>query len=149
MKEIILLITVFILNISTAHCQVDSSIDKATNQSQMNPYQVKAKKQKTAAWVCLGGGFAFAATGIILSTAKATTDVLYAFTLQETQSDYTGESILMITGAAAMAASIPLFIASGKNKQKAKLNVAFQKGSEGLPVALSKKIPGLTLSISM
>ena len=135
--------------INSVYCQVDSASGKTTKQAGMNPYQVKAKKQKTAAWVCLGGGFALATTGVIIGTAKATTQVIYAFSLEETQYDYTAESILIITGAAAMAASIPLFIASGKNKQKATLKVAFQKGAEGLPVALSKKIPGLTFSIPM
>jgi len=87
-------------------------------------YLVKSKNQKTAAWVLLGGGFALTTTSIIIGTSKAVED--YGYFLggiwvgePAPQNNYTAESILLVTGTAAMLGSIPLFIASGKNKKKA------------------------------
>jgi hypothetical protein len=48
-----------------------------------------------------------------------------------------------------MATSIPLFIASSKNKQRAKLSVTSQKTVIGLPPIVPKNITGLTVSISL
>lgn len=87
-------------------------------------YLKKSKNQKTAAWILLGGGFALSATGILVATPKATEDLSYGlggFLVGQPapENDYTAESILLVTGTAAMLGSIPLFIASGKNKKKA------------------------------
>lgn len=87
-------------------------------------YLKKSKNQKTAAWILLGGGFALTTTSILIATPKATEDLAYGlgglFVGQtEPQNDYTVENILFITGTAAMLGSIPLFIASKKNKKKA------------------------------
>ena len=87
-------------------------------------YLKKSKNQKTAAWVLLSGGFALSATGIVIATANASEDLSYGlggFLVGEPapQNSYTAESILLVTGTVAMLGSIPLFIASGKNKRKA------------------------------
>ena len=87
-------------------------------------YLKKSKSQKTAAWVLLGGGFALTTTSILIATPKAAEDLTYGFGgflsgEPAPQNDYTAESILLVTGTAAMLGSIPLFIASGKNKKKA------------------------------
>ncbi|MEY2917944.1 MAG: hypothetical protein RIS73_1658, partial [Bacteroidota bacterium] len=109
------------------------------------------KKQKTAAWVCLGSGLAMATTGAALSLAKASNDIilLFIWDAPATTTDYTGETILLLTGVAGMATSIPLFIASSKNKQRAKLSVTSQKTVIGLPPVVPKSITGLTVSISL
>jgi hypothetical protein len=125
-------------------CQLDSSVAKTNKQVESNANLLKAKKQKKAAWICLGGGYALVVTGLIFSYSKNSEDQLNNLTL------YSGEYLpLMVTGATAMLASISLFNSAKKIKHKATLKVAFQKGGEGLPVALSKKITGLTLSIPM
>lgn len=149
MKKLTFLMATIILQISFAYCQFDSSVAKKNKQVEGNPYQLKAKKQKKAAWICLGGGMVLATTGLIVGTAKASEDLVYLFSPRDSKNDYTGAGILMIAGITSMAVSIPLFISSGKNKQKAKLKVAFQKGADGLPVALSRKIPGFTVSIPL
>ena len=87
-------------------------------------YLKKSKSQKTAAWVLLGGGFALTTTSILIATPKAAEDLTYGFGgflsgEPAPQNDYTAEGILLVTGTAAMLGSIPLFIASGKNKKKA------------------------------
>ena len=150
MKKLTFLMATIILQISFAYCQFDSSVTKTNKQVESNSYQLKAKKQKKAARICLGGGMLLATTGLIVGTAKAMEEFVYGFGVEDyKEKNYTGESILIIAGVATMAVSVPLFISSGKNKQKAKLKIAFQKGADGLPVALSKKIPGFTVSIPL
>jgi len=79
-------------------------------------YLKKSKNQKTAAWILLGGGFALSTTSILIATPKATEDLTYGlagFLVGEPvpENNYTAESILLVTGIAAMLGSIPLFIA--------------------------------------
>jgi hypothetical protein len=87
-------------------------------------YLKKSKNQKTAAWILLGGGFALSMTSFVIATPKAAEDMTYVlggFIVGQPapENDYTAESILLVTGTAAMVVSIPLFIASGKNKKRA------------------------------
>ncbi|MBK8711572.1 MAG: hypothetical protein IPL97_06860 [Niastella sp.] len=70
-------------------------------------YLQKSKKQKTAAWSLLGGGFALGVGAIIL-------DVSSDWTKSETP-----YLVAIYTGCASMIGSIPLFIASARNKRKA------------------------------
>ena len=73
-------------------------------------YLKKSKNQKIAAWVLLGGGIILETTTWII----AIQDIEYG-------SDVSRTTLLVMgfTGGAAMLGSIPLFIASGKNKKKA------------------------------
>ena len=87
-------------------------------------YLKKSKKQKTAAWVLLGGGFALTTTSIVMASSKITEDyvtvIAGVFSSEPVQeNNYTAENILLITGTASMLASIPFFIASKKNKRRA------------------------------
>ena len=87
-------------------------------------YLKKSKNQKTAAWVLLGGGFALTTTSIVMASSKITEDyvnvIAGVFSSEPVQeNNYTAENILLITGTASMLASIPLFIASKKNKRRA------------------------------
>ena len=86
-------------------------------------YLNKSKKQKTAAWILLGSGFALSATSILLDKPKAEEDYRYyvgIFVVEpKPQTGYSIKSVLLVSGTIAMLGSIPLFIASGKNKKKA------------------------------
>ena len=77
-------------------------------------YLQKSIKQKTAAWVLLGGGSALVVTGVLLSN-NASFDNLGT------------TATIAIVGGLSMLGSIPLFIASGKNKRKANAATAFFK----------------------
>jgi len=150
MKKFILLIPIITASAVSGYGQVDTSSTKFNNEYIRNQYLVKAKNQKIAASVCLGGGIAFTITGIMLGTKKVAIDLANIFTVPYAKSsNYTGESILLLAGAAGIIASIPLFIASGKNKHKANLMVTVQQTAEGLPFTVAKNISGLTLSISL
>lgn len=87
-------------------------------------YLQKSKKQKTAAWILLGGGFALSTTSILIATPKAADDYGYFygglfFDEPVPQNNYTAETVLLVAGTVAMLSSIPLFIASKKNNRKA------------------------------
>ena len=88
-----------------------SSFCQKTNDavpSVQKDYLQKSKHQKTAAWILLGGGTALIATGIIVGTGE---DAYFT--------DAAGGAAVAGIGLLSTIASIPLFIASGKNKKKA------------------------------
>ena len=86
-------------------------------------YLDKSKKQKTAAWILLGSGFALSATSVLLAAPKAEEDYRYyagIFVVEPgPQNSYSMKSVLLVAGTVSMLGSIPLFVASGKNKKKA------------------------------
>jgi len=71
-------------------------------------YIVKSKNQKTAAWILLGGGAALIGTGFLIGDGK-----------NSTFDDAATGALLAGIGTLSMIGSIPLFIASGKNKRRA------------------------------
>jgi len=88
----------------TSFCQMtnDSVPDIKTH------YLVKSKNQKTAAWVLLGGGTALIGIGFLIGDNK-----------NSTFDDAATGALLAGIGVLSTIGSIPLFIASGKNKRKA------------------------------
>lgn len=68
-------------------------------------YLKKSKNQKSGAWVLLAGGSVMVVTGILLSN-QASFDELGA------------TAGLAVAGGVAVLGSIPLFLASGRNKRK-------------------------------
>lgn len=97
----------------------DTTLNKNNHKVDADFLLQKSKKQKTAAWIMLGGG---TITGLVgsLVAARGLFDFLM---LQPDDADKKIglAGILIITGGAAMFGSIPFFIASGKNKRKANL----------------------------
>ncbi len=79
-------------------------------------YLVKSKNQKTAAWVLLGGGVALMGAGYLIGDSKNATF------------DDAGTGVVLGgIGFLSAVGSIPLFIASGKNKRKAMKATTFIK----------------------
>jgi len=119
MKKIILYTLTLVIPAAT-FCQSTPSDMPAIKTD----YLKKSKNQKTTAWVLLGGGFALTVTSTLMAAPKVTEDVgnvfVGIFTAEPVpENNYTAENILLITGTASMLASIPLFIASKKNKRRA------------------------------
>jgi len=79
-------------------------------------YLVKSKNQKTAAWVLLGGGTALIGVGFLIGDNK-----------NSTFDDAATGAVLGVIGFLSAVGSIPLFIASGKNKRKAMKATTFIK----------------------
>jgi len=79
-------------------------------------YLVKSKNQKTAAWVLLGGGTALIGVGFLIGDNK-----------NSTFDDAATGTLLAGIGVLSTIGSIPLFIASGKNKRRALRGTTFIK----------------------
>jgi hypothetical protein len=123
---------------------------QSTNTSAPKPntdYLQKSKKQKTAAWVLLGGGTALFFTGAIIM-AHETSDVIF-----EGEEDAFGTgAVIGTTGLLAMGGSIPLFIASGKNKKIASASVSFKMEKATIiksSMAYSSRYPAVGLQIRL
>ena len=112
MKKIIVSLTVLIIGTS-CFCQHADSL-----QSIKTDYLQKSKNQKTTAWVLLGGGIAMTVTGMIIyqnAYNKAVENDPWSFGLD---ANPTG-AVIATVGLLSSLGSIPLFIASGKNKKRA------------------------------
>ena len=106
MKSITLLI---MLAISTNLFSQQTSADKKSN------YQSKSKNQKKVALIMLGGGATLALTGILIPKGELTH---VGFLGNDYENDGV-KGVFQLTGFVSMLGSIPLFIASSKNKRKA------------------------------
>lgn len=110
-------------------------------------YLKKSKTQKKNAFIMLGGGAALFLTGIVIPKGE----LVHSGFLGD---DYKNDGIkggLELTGIISMLGSIPLFIASSKNKKKA-MSVSFknnpsqqiQRGS-----FVNRSVPSLTFKIHL
>jgi hypothetical protein len=103
-------------------------------------YLQKSKNQKTGAWVLLAGGTALIGTGFLIGDRK-----------ESSFSDAGTGVVIGGLGFLATIGSIPLFIASGKNKRKG-MNLSFK--NETAPQILKssfvyRHIPSLILKINL
>ena len=107
--------------------QVDSITQKNNYTIDANTLLLKAKKQNTAAWLLMAGGVGLTTAGLMIISKDAAEDLSGALTtvfslgtvVPEDKKDRAAGPILTIAGTGAMLGSIPLFVASGKNKRKA------------------------------
>jgi len=84
-------------------------------------YLQKSKKQKKTAWIFLGSGAALIVTSLVFPQGESTGFHFNPFTWEsyETHKNDGIKSALGLTGAVSMLGSIPFFIASKKNKERA------------------------------
>ena len=97
---------------------------------QENDYLKKSRNQKTAAWILLGTGVVLDIAGIVTTSNNADKELGNLFSSEQSE-NHTGEYILYITGTAALAGSLTLFIAAKRNKKKA-LSTSFEINSQQL-----------------
>ncbi len=117
MKKIIPFLMLLILS-TTSFAQQTNPTLALSKQN----YLQKSKNQKTAAWIMLGGGFVMSATGFTISLVNGIGDAFAGLITGDNSSSGNSidmGSVFFTAGAAAMFGSIPLFIASGRNKRKA------------------------------
>lgn len=107
-------------------------------------YLKKSKNQKTAAWICLGGG--------VLTSFIGLTQINLAGSADGDVNNTPG-TVLFFTGLASTIISIPLFSASKKNKKKAanvsayfEFNKSPNKFQTGLKV---HSFPSMTVKVSL
>jgi hypothetical protein len=135
MKKIILFAMLLIMSASSFGQQTNSH--PALNKQD---YLQKSKNQKTIAWVMLGGGAALILLGDLIGNSN------------ESSFNDAGTGVVIAgVGALSMLGSIPLFIASGKNKRKA-MSMSFK--NEMIPQLhnssfVNRSLPSLSLKISL
>jgi hypothetical protein len=112
MKCVILFICVFLsLSLSAQKTETKTMLTKTD-------YLTKSKKQKNTAFILLGAGVAFIATGAIIPEGAETDDFLPTCFCYANKNDGIKGAFIMAGGLSAIV-SIPFFIASGKNKRRA------------------------------
>jgi phosphate/sulfate permease len=131
---------------ATAFGQTDPPSQSFTSTD----YLQKSKKQKTAAWIFLGTGTALITTALAIGLNDAAEALVSVLVLEPKSPPNTSE-ILFWTGLATATGSIPLFIASGKNKRKG-MSLSFK--NETVPQLLRqsfvyKSVPSLSLKINL
>lgn len=113
MKKILFSLTLFVLMLQ--------SFSQDTTRAELTKadYLQKSKRQKTAAWVLLGGGLGLMAVGV--GTYKVEIDLgpLFGQPASTTHVDNTGSTLAIVAGLGAMVGSIPVFISAHHSKKKA------------------------------
>jgi hypothetical protein len=149
MKKIIVFTLLLTVSINSFSQQTKPSLN-LTKQS----YLKKSKKQRTAAWIMLGGGFTLAVTGFTVSVVNGLGDAFASSVTDDNSSSGSSidaGSVVFTTGAVAMLGSIPFFITAHKNKKKA---MSLSIKNETTPQLLKqgfvhRSVPSLTLKISL
>ncbi len=115
-----------------------------TSQQKQIDFLNKSKNQKTAAWVLLGGGFAVSVVGIGVASNHLWDELIYG------AEDTKGVGAT-ITGFALMAGSVPLFIASGRNRRKA-FSISMKNEKVNFPyknTPIQRAVPSLSVSMHL
>ena len=115
MKKLLFICIVCLCASIQSHAQMrDTTINMSTHKVDANALFQKAKNQKTAAWIMLGGGAGLAIAGYIIMENDFIRDP-WGY------GNHPTGAVIFVTGDALMLGSIPFFIASGKNGRKANL----------------------------
>ena len=140
MKKLMIVMVIFALG-NTLYAQRTEPGQPLTKQE----YLTKSKNQNIGAWVLLGGGALLTAGGLIWFSS--------AFDIWSNNSDQTVSIVVAGVGVAAMAGSIPLFIASARNKNKAgNMTVHFKWEGQGIVksgVMKNQRYPALSLKLGL
>jgi len=119
------------------HCQVTDSTNKSLEKS-YDYYSFKQLQNKRAARICLGSGGGLIVLGGIIAVAGVANS--------ESSATPIGVGMFLL-GSATTIASIPLFIAAGSNKSKAKLSLKAEPVAFGIKSTGNSNDAALNLSI--
>ncbi len=148
MSKLLFSIVLLLVLTSSSFCQQTNPSPALTKQD----YLKKSKRQKTAAWILLGGGVVLSFAGIAVGLNDATNNLIGIFYLEQPNSSNSVD-VLIVSGLAAMAGSIPLFIASSKNKKKANaVSVSFKMETRSTVQQLAivrTAYPSLSLKLNL
>lgn len=115
------------------------------SQESYDFYTIKHKKNKTAAWIMLGGGVVITMAGLVVNSAdEAATAVTLG--LVDVEAEHGGDWMIYV-GSAATIASIPFFISAGKNKTKAELKLKNSISTINLPLSKNYNYSSISLTI--
>ena len=139
MKKFIFICLVSLLTTIQTNAQMHDTSNMSMHKVNIELLLQKAKSQKTTAWILLAGGTGLAIAGLAIIAHDASNDAATAgynfaaalanvftlgsstYTPQQEHKHSAAGPILAIAGTGAMLGSIPLFIASGKNRRNANL----------------------------
>jgi hypothetical protein len=96
-------------------------------------YLQKSKHQKTAAWILLGRGATLSVVGLAVGLNSAVDELGSRIATGEDDKSFVAGAVLFYMGLGSMLGSIPLFVASGRNKRKA-MEAALIFKTENSPV---------------
>jgi hypothetical protein len=82
-------------------------------------YLKKSQNQKKAAWIMLGGGATLVLIGAVIPQGELTDRLSYPCLCRDDHANDGIKAALSLGGIAAMVGSVPLFLASSKNKKRA------------------------------
>lgn len=153
MKKLIILSAVFfLLNNGLSAQKPNDSVAQLNKTELSHSYYTKAKHQKVAAIVMAGGGAAMGLIGLSLFVSNAKTNFGNAltslFTLTPMSNPHKNRGVaVMVIGFSAMAASIPIALASARNKRTATLML--QNQTAFITPSLHLKQPCVSLLIPL
>ena len=142
MKKIITCSVIFAFS-ATSFCQQNVQKQPLTKTD----YLQKSKKQKTIAWVLLGGGATLVLTGIIIPKG----DLVQVGWFGNSYENDGVKGTFQLAGIVSMLGSIPFFTASKKNNKRA-MSFAFKNETATQLVKSSliyRSVPSLNLNISL
>ena len=120
MKKLkIILWLCIIITMSESNAQPIDSTNSITPKLHSDQLFQKARNQKTTAWIFLAGGAGIAIAGLVVG--ESTVNHVGIDPIDKIYSDLQTGSMLLLAGGASMLASIPFFVASGKNGRKARI----------------------------
>lgn len=139
MKTTIITIIILLFTLSSTQAQLIEPTPDSSPQEFYDYYMIKNQKNKTAAWICLGGGAGLFVIGTAVGTAG----------LLDWDSSKMGTGTgFIVAGMVGAAVSVPLFISAGNNKRKARLSfenaqnkVADMRFDNSTNFAITLKIP--------
>jgi hypothetical protein len=127
MKKIVFITLSFCIIFSKANAQMhDTTLISNQYKVDSKSLSQKSKKQNTAAWLMLGGGAGMTLAGMVITAKDVGQEVAGLFVTalslgtvipEEPKKRATG-SVITVAGAGAMLGSIPLFVASARNKRQ-------------------------------
>jgi len=108
----------FLIAFQQTQAQVIETTNKNLQKEQFDFYTLQQKQNKTAAWIFLGTGVAATVIGFEIGNNGDLDDIGTA-------------ALLVVAGGVTTLASVPFFIAAGKNKRKAILSLKKVQNSVG------------------
>ena len=145
MKLIFLSFFLIIFSLQTTQGQVIEPPTDKSSETSFDFYSLKQKKNKTTAWILLGGGLALTIYGLAINTADESARLL-SLGLFEIEDEHDGDWMIYV-GSAATIASIPFFVSAGKNKKKATLSLNNAVSSIKSPKFNKKTYTSVSLAI--
>jgi len=149
MKKII--ISTLLLAFATASFSQQSAPKQHWTETD---YLKKSKKQKTAAWIFTGAGTA----GLIVTLAADASQavgggLITVFSLGTVEPEYKSYTVPYLLSAACVVSGVYLFVASSKNKKKAKrasvfINMEKATVLQGMAIS-NQSFPALGVKISL